>query len=879
MKKFLLLLVGLAGAFSPPSFAQTDSVYNANVEEVIVICKTHFDLGFTHSVKDIVNIYRTSMIDDACKVMAEFDALPEDMTFSWTTPGWVMSKVMDDWQGQSPARKARLNKAFTEGKLIIHALPYTTQTDICGVEEITRGLDFSAQLSRRFGKPLPVSAKVTDVPSHSGAMPTILANAGVKFLHIGCNWPSGFVKLPPVFWWEGPDGSRLLTMYSPTYGTSTGIYPKEWSHPDDPMQGENLIPAKDWPYKTWPAILVSADNTGAPTAEKMKMMFDEIHRKMPHVKVRMGTMDDFYYAFMKENPQLAIVKNEMPDTWIHGIMCDPGGVKTYRNTHQMLPAAESLNTLLLSLGVPVDDASKQVADAYEKVGLFGEHTWGGSKQIEVYGDKFQQLDPQSYAKLEQTWEDKTDYVRNASAVTDSLLSSNLNVLATNVTHTSPSVLVYNALPWERSGIVEVDNQKVQVDHIPAGGYKVVPRPTLSFKTKKVEGNMLENDYFKVTFDAKQGSIVSLIDKRTGREWIDQCSSYQLGQYMNERFSYDQTVQFTLDIEQGRSKGWLHPGMHKLGMSTEKEVPYRAAFSGKGRLSLTEEEFCLRAEMEMPADRANKLPASKFCVTLHKSQPYIDLEITLVDKAKDNWPEADWLCLPFKVDHPTFEVYRNLGVMNPKEIRCGANRHLYAVGNGVSMTDNDGNGVAICPLDHPLISLDTPGCWKYSYDFEPQKPIVFLNLYNNQWNTNFRYWYSGSWSSRVRIGFFDRNTPQEEKLTVPALEARTPLQSIETKGKGGALPDVYTGISVSRKGVEVTAFNRKTNEEGEVLLRLWDKTGLTGNVTVEFPLSFNFKHATPVNLRGEKTGQSISVVQGKLTFVLKEYAPASFILSE
>jgi len=56
--------------------------------------------------------------------------------------------------------------------------------------------------------PLARSAKTTDVPSQSRVLATKLARGGVKFMHIGCNWPSGYVhNLPPIFWWQGPDGS------------------------------------------------------------------------------------------------------------------------------------------------------------------------------------------------------------------------------------------------------------------------------------------------------------------------------------------------------------------------------------------------------------------------------------------------------------------------------------------------------------------------------------------------------------------------------------------------------------------------------------------------------------------------------------------------
>ena len=99
-----------------------------------------------------------------------------------------------------------MDDKFRSGKIISHALPFTLISDICGVEDMVRGLGFSSALNRKYGLPLSHSGKMTDEPSQTGALATVLAHAGIRFLHIGCNWPSGFVKTPGLFWWEGPDG-------------------------------------------------------------------------------------------------------------------------------------------------------------------------------------------------------------------------------------------------------------------------------------------------------------------------------------------------------------------------------------------------------------------------------------------------------------------------------------------------------------------------------------------------------------------------------------------------------------------------------------------------------------------------------------------------
>ncbi|MDH7461696.1 hypothetical protein QEG73_10420 [Chitinophagaceae bacterium 26-R-25] len=861
-----------------------NAIYNTPVKEIIVVFKTHFDIGYTHRVKDLVQYYRTSMIDRALKAMDDSKQLPADQQFEWTCPGWVMSKVMEPWEGQTAERRKKLDEAFASGKFVTHAMPFTIETDICEPEVLTRGLGFASRLSRRYNLPLPHAAKVTDMPSHSGELATILGNAGVKFLHIGCNWPSGAVQTPGLFWWEGPDGAKVLTFYSSIYGTATGLnWPNSWGG-NDHFVGHGLLPPKDWPYKAWPAIFVTLDNSGPPKAEDVKKLFEEAQRKMPGVKIRFGTMEDFANLILAENPTLPMVKKEMPDTWVHGSMSDPGGSKMSRESAPLLATGEVLNTQLKIWGLPVSSVADSVARAYELMALYAEHTWGGSASIKQYGKAFQQLPSSKYADLEASWNDKTNYVRNALDISRRLENDNLQWLATSVSCKPGSAIVYNPLPWKRSGIVNVQGKDVFVKDIPANGYTTLSVPS-KLESNAIAGDVIENQFYKITFDAQKGVISSLIDKRTGYDWAADISGQQTGQYINERFTYEQAAAYTEAYQQkrafnleGKNEDWLHPGINKPGMISEKIVPYRKASPVGGKLSIHSGGLTQTALLELPGDTANHLPATRLRVSLSDNQPFLDLEITIIDKAKDNWPEADWLALPFNIKNPVFNVYRPLGIMNPaSDILTGANKNIYSVGQGVTLSDENGRGIAVAPLDHPLISLDTMGIWKFSLDFVPKKPVVYINLYNNQWNTNYRYWYTGTWSSRVRIWTFDKNTPKDELMAVPALEARNPLQVTMSENKNGKLPSTLRGVELSRKGVLITAFAKDPDGNKGTLLRLWEMTGQSGAVTVKLPAPKQFTKAQPVNLRGESIGKDIPVKNGSFSCQVKGFGPASFII--
>lgn len=896
--KIIFLLLINAVAFGQDKQLDTVSI-NKNVKEIIVIFKTHFDIGYTHRVKDVVQYYRTEMIDKAMDIMDKTRDLPKAQQFAWTAPGWVMAKILEDWPEQTPERHQRLEEAFRSGRFVSHAMPFSVQSQILSPEDVARSYESSSFVARKYGQPLPRGAKMTDVPSQAGVLATGLAQGGVKFMHIGCNWPSGDVHYPPLFWWQGPDGSRVLTLYSPTYGTTTGLgWPKEWGGYDERV-GRNLIPPANWPYKVWPAIFVTLDNSGPPKPEDVKALFDEAAKKMPGVTIRVGRLEDFADAILPTHPDLPVIKKEAPDTWIHGNMSDPGGMKISRNIDPLIPVAEGLNTQLKNWNIDVADDTKDISKAYENVLLYGEHTWGGASSVDKYGDEFKKLSPETYKDLEGSWEDKTDYIRTTENIIKPLLAGSLGMLAKNVNIGGKRFVVYNPLPYSRSGWVELSGEHgyINAKDVPASGYKTYTEKDLIENTSTdLHSNTISNKYFIIKFDPARGIISSMIDKRTGREWVDPNATCGLGQYMNERFTYEQTVNYDTLYQNGRAmnlfgfKGpWLHPGLYKPGMISEKEVPYRAALSKNGSLKITKEASQETAILDMPADPANHFPASSLRITLQNDQPFFDMEMTIKDKAKDNWPEADWFCFPFKINSPAFNVGCSLGMMQPaKDIMDGADKDLYAVGTGVTITDGNGSGIAFCPFDHPIVSLDRPGIWKFSTDFVPKKPVIYLNLYNNQWNTNYRYWYPGTWSSKVRIWTFTNNSTIESRLVTPSLEARTPLLVAEAEGAAGNLPAEQAGITVSRKGIQVTAFRHNSTDNPvfaaaptanteSTLLRLWEQGGISGNVTVSLPDGSRYAKATPVNLRGEVTGKPILISGDKLTFPLHAYAPASFVL--
>ncbi len=861
---------------------------NPDLEDVIVVFKTHFDIGYTDFAESVVRKYGSSMIEGALQNLDASMELPPDERFVWTLPAWPMQQILDR---SNATTRARVETALRNGNFAIHALPITFETEASDLENLARCFRFSNDISKKYGLELPRDAKMTDVPSHSWFLPTLLTNAGVSFLHLGCNPASQSPVLPLLFWWQGPDGSRLMTMYYEKY------------------YGTDLVSPKGWPFKTWLALIPTNDNQGAPSPEDVKLTLQKIRELAPHAKIKIGRLSDFYDLIIKEDPDLPVIKGDMPDTWIHGYMSMPKEVKTSRQIRRDMFALEALNTQLNLWTESSDDLSGMIEKAAENSLLFDEHTFGlaishGHAGDWAYGDNFKLLRSQGiYTPLEKSWQEKGDRIYEAEKKIMPNYKDELQRLANEINIDKPHLTVYNALPWPRSGMVKL---QIHSDHIqghalkdlssgklipltnkgnvilfkaedvPAMGYKTYVPVGSTVEAKSSlnlnrEQDIIENEFFKIQIDASKGTIKSIIDKRTHREMVKQSSNYGFGNYLYERFSKEQTNAYANAYIKG---GW-HWATAELGRPGLSDEPYRMIKESESRISYQENDLRISAIMHFDKNENNPHDYS-IIVTLYQGQPYIELNWAIHSKEAEPWPEAGWIPFSLNVKNPSFKAGRLGGVVDPaRDFIKGSNFDYYFLNTGIAVIDDHGNGYGISSPDVPGISLERPGLWKYSGEFIPRDPTVLFNLYNNQWSTNFTEWIEGSWNTRFYIWSID-GYENEKDLITPSEEFRMPLKASFSEESTGHLPPYQQGISLSNKGVLLTAFGPNPDGEG-TLLRLWEQAGDSGECMVSLPGNLQAEYAQPVNLRGVNNGEKIQIASGNFKIKVESFKPCSFIL--
>jgi hypothetical protein len=352
----------------------------------------------------------------------------------------------------------------------------------------------------------------------------------------------------------------------------------------------------------------------------------------------------------------------------------------------------------------------------------------------------------------------------------------------------------------------------------------------------------------------------------------------LGQFLHERFSSKEVNAF-LAAYCRHQGSWENDDFGKDGMPGPDKSPYAAITPAQWTVSLSRNKVADTARL-VAGDTRSLAKHYTMEFTFPRDQAGVEVTWSVDQKTANPIPEGGWLCFPFAVQDPQFTLGRLGAPIDPaKDVVAGTNRYLSAVSTGVAISAGQGDtaGVALCPLDSPLVSLDRPGLWKWSIDFVPRRPSVFINLYNNMWNTNFRFWQEGSWRERVRFWPLPKKAKPVEDLAVHAWEARLPLLAAMANGPAGKLPITQSGLTLSRPGVLVTAFGDDPDGNPGTLLRVWEQSGRSGEITVTLPAGLKATQATPVTLRGERLGKPVAVGSGTFKFQLPAFSPASFVL--
>ena len=363
----------------------TTTASSRSPREILILFKTHLDLGFTDLAEDVFRQYMDNYIPQALALAKQTRNTP--CRFRWTVGSWLFEQYRRA-KGDTPA----LQEAVRQGDIRWHGLPFTTHTEYMTEGLFASGLKISQRLDERYGT-RTIAAKMTDVPGHTRAMIPLLARAGIRFLHLGVNSASTMPEVPTLFWWQAPAGEKILVMYNEDYGELTAIG----------QSGAAVYFAH------------TRDNRGPQGSEQIRSIYEDLHARFPEAVLRAGTLEDVAEIALKENG-LPVVTSEIGDTWIHGTGTDPAKTSAFRG---LLRLAEELP----------EEAREPV---YEALLPVPEHTWGldekthlsatypvdfrlGEHENFIREDFWKARKEPRYRLMERSWEEQRGYLRDGCA--------------------------------------------------------------------------------------------------------------------------------------------------------------------------------------------------------------------------------------------------------------------------------------------------------------------------------------------------------------------------------------------------------------------------------------------------------------------------------
>ncbi len=393
---------------------------------------------------------------------------------------------------------------------------------------------------------------------------------GVKYLNMGTHGHRALICFdrPTMFWWESPSGKRMLTFRAEHYMTGNTVMEVQTGDMD--KFKNNLLnylislDSKGYPYDEM-AIQHSGYLTdNSPPSTSMSEMIIKWNELFEWPVLTTSTTGSFFEAMEgKHGSEFPVIRGAWPDWWTDGFGASAREVAATRTAAASLMANTGGLSMAAVAGIRLPDRTPGDIDlANEALLFYTEHTTGYSESVR---------EPYSQPTMEQRAL-KESYAWEATRRTASLGEVAMGLLQDFVRNEpEPSLVVFNTLNWNRSGLatVYIDHQIVPrgmkagvYDHdgnrlatqpvssrsdgtywavwfneIPAFGFKkylIKPEDGESMRTVPLATEILENEWYRIETDFGSGIISSLFDKELSLELVDKKAEHAMGEFILEQ---------------------------------------------------------------------------------------------------------------------------------------------------------------------------------------------------------------------------------------------------------------------------------------------------------------------------------------------------------
>lgn len=819
--------------------SEAEQVTPAKKWSVAIIPHEHLDIGFTDYPAKVAELHSQS-IDEAMQLIAKTP------NFRWTLDGsWVADQYLS---GRNKEARERFLAHVREGSIVIPPEISNQHTGNASWEALARSLYNQHRLAREFHLPVADAAQIVDVPSYTWGYASVLHDAGIKYFIAASNsWRAPAMLLGrwnenSPFYWEGPDGGRVLMWYSRAYLQAHTLFGSPWRMESVRDALPVFLQAYTRPdYTANTAIIFGTQLENTALAKEQSEIVGAFQHEYAWPKLEFSTVHSAMQQVEQEwKGEIPVVRGDFGPYWEDGYGSNASFTAVHRSNQHRIQTAEILGTAVSSIDPRVNPDAAMLHDAWRNELIFDEHTWtyvGATTQPEHH-------------QAEDQIALKGSRVTRAHNDIDELIERGWAQLEALVKPKDSSVAVFNSLNWVRSGVVETDipegtelvdastgnevpmevmfkgkgislpgfgpgNLRVRffAQDIPAIGYKLYSiKPEAKERTAEtVTGGTVENQFYRVTIDADSGAISSIFDKQLNRELVDATSPYKFGSYLYVTGGDD----------------YPKNSLYRFGAGLKPPaLTVHPASSGK---VLNIKRTPLGITINLVASAPNT-PSIETEIYLPNALKQIALTVRL-HKDRVLTRESAYIAFPFAANNPQFTYGSQAGWINPaKDELAGGSRDWYVPTTFAAVSDTQVTA-AVVPLDAPLVNFGDIMRGNWPAEFKPKSSTIFSWLMNNYWGTNFPAWQGGDFTFRYAI----TSAPQLDApaLTRFGLNALTPLErdDVAASTEQSPLPPQQASIlDINVPGVNLLTWKKAEDGDGSIL-RLQDASGKASQVTV------------------------------------------------
>lgn len=814
--------------------------------------RVHNDVGYT-TVQPDVNELDTRNFDRVLKLLGQYPGYQYDFEDTHL--------IENDLNSRTKPWREKFYQYAKQGRVGNSVLYLNLLTGLCSGEELFRATYEAYKLHLLHGTSFDF-ASLTDVPSSSWFLPTMLNDVGVHYFTEGSNQSRGSIlqhsdlNRNSPFYWEGMNGAKVMMWYARAYfQLSQLIYPGGFS--DRPVPNYNVLDItlpqfltrycrKDYAPDAVMVYGAYVENVIIPQDGDMPLI-NKWNKNHAYPKLIMATDDDFFNYIAKH------FKNELPTYrggggayWEDGAASTAKATELNRHTKQLLPVAQTAASVSSILSPRYKYKTEQFSSIWKNILLYDEHTWGSYRSTSQ---------PDRNAVKEQ-WQIKQNYAQQANIQTKVMLTRSFSRLSHLCWVKGDVVFAFNFQPWQRTNPVEIELNDGQylfdlttdkpvryevlsqkegfhkilflANNIPAMGYKeyairsLHKAPKGICDTENVSGIVAESPWYQLTIDEKTGGIKRLVDRETGEQLVDPHSKYTLNEYLYVSGGEGTRIWRgdNKDVPPTTGLNVDHPTSAKIIKNISSPI---------GRQIVVETQ-------------AENTPAIRITYQLYNNIKRIDIKDEIIKKNILK-KEAVYFAFPFMSKQPQMAYQIQNGWVDPtKDLLPGADLDWFATQNLVQVKDSNYTMVLSTP-DAPLITLTDINRGKWYKELKMTNGHIFSYVMNNYWFTNYKASQGGKFVfnyaitsgknlSSVQLTRFDANT-------------RTPVllyTDLFTHFSTGLTPEGPPLLSstensfmkISNHHLQFVTLKQAENGEGWIL-RLKAATDQTGTAKITFPL--------------------------------------------